>query len=78
MVHVDGFLFLALPISPNWNALNWAADRIISSFSFSTIPIFSDTSLWITLAHFALSSYEQAIRLPTSFLSSGLAGLGEN
>ena len=32
--------------------------------------------LRVTLTHFALSSYERALRLPTSFLISGLARLG--
>ena len=48
--------------------------------SFSTTPLLlSEASLpplRVTLNHFTLSSYERALRLPTSFSISGLARLG--
>ena len=53
---------------------------ISSCLSSSPIPLFiSETSLsplQVTLTHFALSFFEQALRLPTSFPTSGLARLG--
>ena len=48
--------------------------------SFSPTPLFlseaSISSLRVTLTHFALSSYERTLRLPTSFPISGLARFG--
>ena len=61
--------------------LHQAASRAISGcLSCSPIPLLlSETSLpplQVTPTHFALSSYERALRLPTSFPISGLARLG--
>ena len=61
--------------------LHRAASRAISGcFSFSPIPLFLYeaflSNLQVTLTHFTLSFYEQALRLPTSFPISGLARLG--
>ena len=61
--------------------LNREASRAISDcFLFSPVPLLlSEASLpplRVTLTHFALSSYERALRLQTSFSNSGLARLG--
>ena len=61
--------------------LHRAASRAITScLSSSPIPfLLSEASLpplRVTLTHFTLLSYEQALRLPTSFPISGLARLG--
>ena len=61
--------------------LHRAASRAISGcLSPSPIPVLlseaSLPSLRVTLTHFALSSYDWAFRLPTSFLISGVAKLG--
>ena len=61
--------------------LHQAASRVITGcLSSSPIPILlSEASLpplRVTLTHFTLSSYERALRLPTSFPISGLARLG--
>ena len=81
MLHPDGFLSEALPIFPNWNAsIEWPIAPLPAALSSSPIPLLlSEASLpplRITLTHFTLSSYERALRLPTSFLISGLARLG--
>ena len=61
--------------------LHRAANRLISGcLSSSPIPLLlSEASLpppQVTLNHFARSSYERALRIPTSFPISGLARLG--
>ena len=61
--------------------LHQAASRAISGcLASSPIPfLFSEASLpllRVTLTHFTLSSYERALRLPISFIISGLARLG--
>ena len=61
--------------------LHRAASRAISGCLLSApIPVLlSEVSLpplEVTLTHFTLSSYERALRLPTSFPISGLARLG--
>ena len=61
--------------------LHQAASRTITGcLSSSPIPLLlSEASLpplRVTLTHFTLLSYEQALRLPTSFPISGLARLG--
>ena len=57
-----------------------ASCAITGCLSSSPIPLLlSETSLLplqVTLTHFTLSSYEQALHLPTSFPISGLARLG--
>ena len=57
-----------------------ASTTIFSCLLSSPIPLFlfegSPPPLHVTLTHFALSSYEWALRLPTSFSISDLAGLG--
>ena len=45
-------------------------------YSSSTLRGFFTCSLQVSLTHFTLSSYERALRLPTSFPISGLARLG--
>ena len=50
--------------------------RLLLVFSISLLSEASPPPLRITLTHFALSSYERALRLPTSFSISGLARLG--
>ena len=80
ILHPDGFLFLALPTSPNWNAF---AERLFAPSPVASrappIPLIlfeaSLPNLLATLIHFALSSYERALCLPTSFPISGLARL---
>ena len=61
--------------------LHRAAIRVITGcLSSSPIPLLlteaSLPPLRVTLTHLTLSSYERALRLPTSFLISGLARLG--
>ena len=80
-LHPDGFLFLSLLISPNWNAsTGWlvmpspAAYRPLLSH-FSSLRLHYPPSPLVTLTHFAVSSYEWALCLPTSFPISGLATL---
>ena len=77
MPHPDGFLSYALPISPNWNA---SIERLVAPSPVASRPPLShyfSPRLRVTLTHFTLSSYERAIRLPTSIPISGLARLGE-
>ena len=81
MLCPDGFPSLSITNFTKLKRLHLAASRVISScLSFFSIPLLlSETSLpslRVTLNHFALSSYERALCLPTSFLISGLARLG--
>ena len=48
---------------------------LVLPYPFSSLRGFF-TSLRVTLTHFTLSSYERALRFPTSFPISGLARLG--
>ena len=75
------FPFLSVTNITKLGHLNRAASCAITSFlSSSPIPLLlfdaSVPPLRVTLTHFALSCYEQALRLPTSFPISGLARLG--
>ena len=75
------FPFLSVTNIAKLERLHRAASRAITGcLSFSPIPLFlSEASLpplRVTLTHFTLSSYELALRLPTSFPISGLARLG--
>ena len=81
MLYLNGFFFLSVTNSTNFEHLCRAASRTISgSLSSSPIPLlFSEVSLpplRVTLTHFTLLSNERALRLPTSFPISGLARLG--
>ena len=81
MLHPDGFLFLSVTNVTKLERLHRAAGRAITDcFSFSPILLLlsetSLSSLRVTLTHFALSSYERALRFPTSFPISDLARLG--
>ena len=81
MLHPNGVLSLSILISPNWNASN---ERLVapslaafhSPLSHFYSPRLLYLPLRVTLTHFTLSSYERALRLPTSFPISGLARLG--
>ena len=75
------FSFLSITNITKLERLHRAASRAITGcLSPSLIPLLlSDASLpplRVTLTHFTLSSYERALRLPTSFPISGLARLG--
>ena len=75
------FPFLSVTSINKLERLYRATSRAISGrFSSSpTLLLLSEASLpplRVTLTHFNLSSYERALRLPTSFLISGLARLG--
>ena len=75
------FPFLSVTNITKLERLHRAASRAISGcLSFSPIPLLlSEASLpplRVTLTHFTLSSYERALRLPTSFSILGLARLG--
>ena len=74
------FHFLSATTSTKLKRLYRAASRTISGcLSSSPIPLLSEASLLplrVTLTHFTLLSYEQVLRLPTSFPISGLARLG--
>ena len=78
----DGFLSLALPtLTRSNNKLHQAASRAITgylSFSFIFLLLFemSLPPLRTIPTPFTPSSYEQAFRLPSSFLISCLARLG--
>ena len=50
--------------------------RLLLVFSISLLSEASPPPLRIILTHFVLSSYERALRLPTSFSISSLARLG--
>ena len=75
------FPFLSVTNITKLNHLSRAASRAITGcLSSCPIPLLlSEASLpplQITLTHFALSSYERALRFPTFFPISGLAILG--
>ena len=75
------FSFLNATNITKLERLHLAASRaIFGCLSSSPIPLlYSEASLppiRVTLTHFALSSCEQALRLPTFFPISGLARLG--
>ena len=75
------FPFLNVTDTTKLERLHRSASRaIIGCFSSSPISfLLSEVSLSplrVTLTHFTLSSYERALRLPTSFLISGLARHG--
>ena len=75
------FPFLSTTNITKLERLYPAASRAITScLLFSPISLLlteaSLPPLRVTLTHFTLSSYEQALRLPTSFPISGLARLG--
>ena len=75
------FPFLSATSFTKLERLHRAASRAITGcLSSSPIPLLlSETSLpplRVTLTHFILSSYERALRLPTSFPITGLARLG--
>ena len=75
------FPFLSATNFTKLERLHRAASRAITG-CLSSSPILlllteaSLPLLRVTLTHFTLSSYERALRLPTSFLISGLARLG--
>ena len=80
MLYPDGFLFLSVTNITKLERLHRTASRAITGcLSPSPIPLLlSEASLTpqrVTLTHFTLSSYEQALRLPTSFPISGLVRL---
>ena len=75
------FPFLSATNFTKLERLHRAASRAITGcLSSSPIPLLlSEASLpllRVTLTHFTLSSYERALRFPTSFPFSGLARLG--
>ena len=75
------FPFLSATNITKLERLHRAASRAITGcLSSSPIPLLltkaSLPPLRVTLTHFALFSYERALRLPTSFSISGLARLG--
>ena len=75
------FPFLSVTNVTKWERLHRAASRAITGCLLSSpIPFFLSKAslppLRVTLTHFTLSSYERALRLPTSFPISGLARLG--
>ena len=75
------FPFLSITNVTKLERLHRAASLALTGcLSSSSIPLLlSEASLpplRVTLTHFTLSSYERALRLPTSFPISGLARLG--
>ena len=74
------FPFLSVTNITKLKRLYRAASRAIAGcLSSSLFHFFSEaflSPLRVTLIHFTLSSYERALRLPTSFPVSGLARLG--
>ena len=75
------FPFLSATNSTKLERLHQAASRAITGCLLSSPipPLLTESSLpplQNTLTHFTLLSYEQALRLPTSFPISGLARLG--
>ena len=75
------FPFLSATNFTKLERLHRAASRAITGcFSSSPIPLLlteaSLPPLRVILTHFTLSFYKRALRLPTSFLISGLARLG--
>ena len=80
MLYLDVFFLCVVNIT-KLECFHQAASHTISCcFSSSPIPLFFSElflpPLRVVLTHFALLSYEQALRLPTSFPISGLARLG--
>ena len=76
----EWFPFLSVTNFTKLERLHRAASRAITGcLSSSPIPLLpseaSLPSLRVTLTHFTLSSYERALRSPTSFPISNLAGL---
>ena len=81
MLHPDGFLFLSVTNITKLERLHRAASRAITGCLSSSpialvLSVASLPPLRVTLIYFTLSSYERALRLPTSFPTSGLARLG--
>ena len=81
MLHPRWFSFLSATNFTKLERLHRAASRAITGcLSSSPIPLLLiEASLYplqVTLFHFTLSSYVQALCLPTSFPISGLARLG--
>ena len=80
MPYPSGFLFLALPISPNWNAsTEWLVVYLRLHFVSLDLLLLSVASLpplRVTLTYFTLSSCKRVLRLPTFFPISGLFSLG--
>ena len=77
----EWFPFLSATNLTKLERLHRAASRAITGcLSSSPIPLLLSKAslppLRVTLTHFTLSSYERALRLPTSFPISGLARLG--
>ena len=75
------FPFLSATNFTTSECLHRAASRTITGcLSSSPIPLLLSKAsllpLRVTLTHFTLSSYERALRLPTSFPISGLTRLG--
>ena len=75
------FPFLSATNITKLERLHQAASRVITGcLSSSPIPLLLTKAflppLRVTLTHFTLSSYQRALRLPTSFPISGLARLG--
>ena len=75
------FSFLSATNLTKLEHLHRAASRAITGCLWSSpipllLPEASLPPLRVTLTHFALLSYEQALRLPTSFPISALARLG--
>ena len=75
------FPFLSATDSTKLERLHQAASCAITGYlSSCPIPLLLSKAslppLRVTLTHFTLSSYERALRLPTSFPISGLARLG--
>ena len=80
-VSAEWFPFLSATNITKLERLHQAASRAITGcLSSCPIPLLlSEASLpplRVTLTHFTLSSYERALRLPTTFPISGLARLG--
>ena len=73
------FFFLVLPTLPNWNFFTERLFAPSPAVSRSPLSHFSLRRLYlplrVTLTHFAMSFYEQALDLPTSFPISVLARL---
>ena len=76
----EWFPFLSVTDITKWERLHRAASRAISDCLLSSpiLLLLSEASLpplGVNLTYFAFSSYERALRLPTSFPISGLARL---
>ena len=75
------FPFLSVTNFTKLELLHRAASRVVTGCLLSSsIPLLLSEAylslLRVTLTHFTLSSYEQALRLPTSFPISGMARYG--